>query len=166
MSKFFHRWLSSSLWLQGISVSFLFTLMAVLLWGLWGLPVRQEGLRLIQQQRQQITACQRLMRTLATRGTLAGIEAEIAQLRKTVEPVRGQGFSLQKLTEVSAGSLVEWQPTSQGGSLDLLLSWPQVQGVFGYLVALSSGVALPHFTLKPEKQQLRLHLSLVIDDED
>lgn len=164
MSKFLHRWLTWPLWLQGISLSLIFSLLAAAVWGLWGASVQQNGLSLIQQHRQQTSDYQRLMRNLAAKGSLAGIGSEIAQLKQTVAPDRREVFSLQKLTEVSKSSLAEWQPASQGGSLVLLLNWPQVQSVFGYLSSLPSGVALPHFILKPEKQQLRLQLSLEVKD--
>jgi pilus assembly protein HofO len=165
MSKLFHRWLSCSLWLQAGSVSLFFSLLAGLLWGGWGAPLQQNGLRLIQLQRQQTDDYQRLMHSLAAKGTLAGIASEIAQLRQAVEPDGREVFSLQRLTEVTKSSLAEWQPASQGGSLALLLNWPQVESVFGYLSSLPTGVALPDFTLQPEKQQLRLHLSLAVKDE-
>jgi len=165
MSKLFHRWLNCSLWLQGISVSLIFSLLAVPWWGFWGAPVQQNGLRLIRLHRQQTADYQRLIRTLAAKETLANIEAEIAQLREAAEPARREIFSLRRLTEVSASSLAEWQPASQGGSLALLLNWPQVESVFGYLSSLPAGMALPNFTLKPQKQQLRLQLSLAVKDE-
>lgn len=166
MSKLFYRWLSCSLWLQGISVSLFFSLLAVPWWGFWGAPVQQNGLRLIPLRQQQMGDYQRLIRSLAAKGTLAGIEAEIARLRQAAEPDGREIFSLRRLTEISASSLAEWQPASQGGSLALLLNWPQVESVFGYLSSLPAGMALPNFTLKPHKQQLRLQLSLAVKDED
>lgn len=163
MSNFFYRWLNSPLWLQGFSVSLLLSLLVVPIWSLWRMPVQQSGVKLSQQQRQQTGDYQRLTGALAAKVTLAAIETEIAQLRQASEPGHTI-FSLQKLTEVSRSSLAEWQPAGQGGRLVLQLTWPQVQNVFGYLSSLS-GVALPHFTLKPEKQQLRLQLSLAVKDE-
>lgn len=165
MNSVWSRWLSLPVWGQGSLLCLAAIAAALSLWSLWGSPVGQQAIKLQAQHRLQTRQYQQLLGHLMAAGAAVSVREEIAQLQRALHPEQSVSFSLLRLTHTSGGVLADWQPTLQGGSLALDLSWPQVQRVFAYLSTLPSGVALGNFTLKPEQAQLRFHLALALNEK-
>lgn len=166
MNSAWSRWLSFPVWTQGLLLCAAVCASALCVWHFWIAPVEQQAAKLLAQHRLQSSRYQLLVQRLMATGSFASVREEITQLQQTLQPEQRAAFSLLTLTQISGGELADWQPTQQGGSLTLDLSWPQVQSLFGYLSDLPAGVALPRFTLKPEHAQLRFHLTLALNHED
>lgn len=165
MNKTFSRLLSLSLWQLVALLCLGGSLMSLIAWRLWDVPVEQQAVGLMVQQRKYARQYQAQLQRLMMAGSLTQKEAEIAQLYQVLQPERAAAFSLLALTETSGGSLTNWQPVGEGGSLTLLLSWHQVASVFSYLSSLPFGVELLSFSLKPEAQRLQFQLLLGLEDE-
>ena len=166
MNSAWSRWLSFPVWVQGSLLCVAVCASALCVWHLWAAPTDQQAVKLLAQHRLQSGRYQLLVQRLMASGSFVSVREEIAQLQHELQPEQEKAFSLLTLTQISGGELADWQPTRQGGSLTLDLSWPQVERVFGYLGTLPAGVTLSHFTLKPEYAQLRFHLTLALNHED
>ncbi|MGB9098520.1 hypothetical protein [Erwinia sp.] len=166
MNNVWSRWLNLPVWLQGSLLCLTVFASALSLWLLWGSPVGQEAIQLQAQHQLQSRQYQQHLGRLMAAGPVVNAREEIAQLQRALQNEQKRAFSLLRLTSTSGGELADWQPTLQGGSMALDLSWPQVQLVFGYLSTLPAGVALENFTLKPQQTVLRFHLALALNDEE
>ncbi|MEJ5113840.1 HofO family protein [Erwinia billingiae] len=166
MNSGWSRWLSLPVWVQGSLLCMAVCASALCVWHLWAAPADQQAIKLLAQHRLQSRRYQLLVQRLMASGSFVSAREEIAQLQQALQPEQQKAFSLLTLTQISGGELADWQPSRQGGSLTLDVSWPQVESLFGYLSTLPAGVTLSSFTLKPEHAQLRFHLTLALNHED
>ncbi|MEM6161165.1 hypothetical protein AAH446_11535 [Erwinia sp. P6884] len=139
--------------------------MTFIVWLLWARPASAEAAVIASKKSEAMRHYRSILPQTRQYGALSVIAADIAGLEAAAREAQRHAFSLLGLLEQAGGELLLWQPDGHGGSLTLLLSWTQAKNVLLYLSERHAGIALRHFSLRREGEQLRLQMTLEVADE-
>lgn len=142
----------------GFRVLYVTVFLLAIAWTCWWLLIHPRQQQLLELERQNQQHWQQVL----------SLQQKIAAVPK-VEPLPDVApstiFSAMAAVKRAGGRLVKWQPGPRRAVLEMLLPWPKVPLFFRQL-ADYSGLKIPTFVLSSAGEQVRVLLTLEINDEN
>ena len=142
----------------GFRVLYVTVFLLAIAWTRWWLLIHPRQQQLLELERQNQQHWQQVL----------SLQQKIAAVPK-VEPLPDVApstiFSAMAAVKRAGGRLVKWQPDPRRAVLEMLLPWPKVPLFFRQL-ADYSGLKIPTFVLSSAGEQVRVLLTLEINDEN
>lgn len=164
MHRWLIVWLQMAAWLRLCSFCGAALLMALLLWGGWLYPIKQQQQQWERQSQQQAQRYRQQLQLLRAMPALVALQQQIEKREAQFISGVSRSFSLSDLLHASGAVLEYWHPAGQGGELALTLDWSQFIALLDYLSALQPAPLSTQFKLQREEQQL--HLVMELADEN